>query len=325
GTKSASTTYTTPASCTSGAPDYAIAKTVSQNRVEKGSIVTYTVSLTNIGNDVGTNLVVGDQLSRTEVTFIGSATTSTGTFVPSGNSGTWSIASLAPGQVATLSFQVQINAEGTTYNTATAPDGKTVVTCLTVPYHVCANQPFEFRLTAPASLSTYQWSRDGILIPGATSAVYNTTVVGEYTVATTNSVGCADGSCCPLVIVADPAPSLSAIGVAAGCVGGSPLNNASISLVSSSTNAVSYNISLGSSFTASTLLFASNQPLSGVVGGLLLTNQANPDQAPGTSYTIRVYAANGCYSDVVVVIPPALCVCPPAQCVPIVVKRIVRR
>lgn len=325
GTVSASTFYTKPASCTSGAPAYAIAKTVSQNRVEKGSIVTYTVSLTNIGNAEGTNLMVGDQLSKTQVTFVGNATASTGTFVPAANSGNWSITSLAAGQVATLSFQVQLNAEGITYNTATAPDGKTVVACVTVPFHICSNQPFEFALSAPTSLSTYQWSRDGVLIPGATSAVYNTTVVGEYTVATTNTTGCTDGSCCPLVIVADPAPSLSAIGVAATCTGGSPLNNAGISLVSSSTNAVSYNISLGSSFTASTPLFASNQPLSDVVGGLLLTSQANPAQAPGSSYTIRVYAANGCYSDVVVTIPPAQCVCPPAQCVPIMVKRVIKR
>ena len=323
GTLIASTGYTKPASCTSGAPNYAIAKTVNQKRVEKGGIVTYTISLTNTGNVTGTNIVVGDQLSSTEVTFVGNATASVGTFLPLGNSGNWNIASLGAGQVATLSFQVQINEEGLTYNTATAPNGQTVTACLTVPIHVCDNLPFEFELSAPASYSTYQWSRNGMPIAGATSAVYNATAVGEYTVATTSTAGCADGTCCPLVIVADPAPSLTAVGVAASCTGGTPLNNASITLVKSSSNAVSYNISAGSSF--GTPLFASAQPLSGVVGGLLISNQANPAQAPGNSYTIRVYAANGCYSDVVVVVPPAQCVCPPAACVPFVVKKVVRR
>ncbi|MEZ0487529.1 SdrD B-like domain-containing protein [Fibrella aquatica] len=325
GTTSAGTTYTTPASCTAGAPAYAIAKTVNLNRVEKGGIVTYTISLTNIGNATGTNLVVGDQLSTAAVTFVGSPTASVGTFSPAGNSGNWSIASLAAGQVATLSFQVQINEEGLTYNTATAPDGKTVTACLTVPYHVCANVEFEFQLTAPASYSTYQWSRNGVLIPGATSGVYNVTAIGEYTVSTTNAAACPSGTCCPFVVVADAAPSLTAVGVAATCTGATPLNNASISLVGSSTNAVSYNISAGTSFTDSAPLFASNQPLLAVVGGVLLVNQPNPAQAPGSSYTIRVYAANGCYSDVVVVIPPAQCACPPVKCVPVTVKKVVRR
>ncbi|MEZ0487202.1 SdrD B-like domain-containing protein [Fibrella aquatica] len=325
GAVTASTTYTTPASCTSGAPAYAIAKVINQNRIEKGGIVTYTISLTNIGNATGTNIVVGDQLSSTQVTFVGNATASVGTFLPAGNSGNWTIASLAAGQVATLSFQVQINEEGLTYNTATAPDGKTVTACLTVPFHVCADEDFEIELEAPASYSTYQWSRNGVAIPGATSATYSVTAIGEYTVATTKTAGCPDGSCCPFVVVADAVPSLTALAVAATCTGSTPLDNASITLVGSSTNAVSYNVSLGNSFSASAPLFTTDQPLAAVVGGVLLANQPNPVDAPGISYTIRVYAANGCSSDVVVVIPPAQCQCPPVKCAPFVIKKISRR
>ncbi|WP_375446149.1 SdrD B-like domain-containing protein [uncultured Fibrella sp.] len=305
---------------------FAIAKTVSNSRPERGGMVTYTISLTNTSVTSATNVVITDAFSTSGLSVVGSATATTGTFTPSPTGGSWSLPTLAGGQVATLRFQVQVNTEGLVYNTVTTPDGTTASACLTVPIHVCANTPFEFGLSAPASYSTYQWSLNGTPIPGATSATYSATVVGEYTVATSTGAGCPDGSCCPFVVVADPVPNLTAVGLAATCTGATPLNNAAITLVGSNTAAVSYNISAGSSFTASAPLFATNQPLSGLVNGaVLLANQANPAVAPGTSYTIRVYSVLGCFSDVVVVIPPAQCQCPPTRCIPLLVKKVARR
>lgn len=220
---------------------------------------------------------------------------------------------------------MQINQEGVTYNTATAPDGTTATVCLTVPYHVCEGTPFDLLLSAPAYYSTYQWSRNGTLIAGATSPNYSATAIGEYTVATTSTGECPDGSCCPLVVVQDPAPGLTAVAVAATCNGATPKADARITLAASSTNAVSYNIALGSSFSAGAAFFNSPQSLSGVAaGGTLLANQPNPASAPGTSYTIRVYSAADCFSDTVVVIPPAMCVCPIPVCVPFSVMRVIR-
>ncbi|MBO0948157.1 SdrD B-like domain-containing protein [Fibrella forsythiae] len=307
---------------------YSIAKTVSKSRVAKGEIVTYTISLTNTSATTATNVIVTDAFSSSGLTVIGSGSASVGSFVPSLTGGLWTIPTLAGGQVATLSFQAQVNTEGLVYNVATAPGGTstTATACLTVPFHVCENTPFEFLLSTPTSFSTYQWSLNGTPIPGATSSTLSVTAIGEYTVSATNSAGCPDGSCCPFVIIADPAPSLTATAVAASCTGATPLNDAKITLVGSSTNAVSYNVSVGSSFTASTPLFATDQPLSGLTtGSVLVANQHNPALAPGTTYTIRVYSAEGCFSDVVVVIPPAQCQCPPVKCVPVTVKRVVRR
>ncbi|WP_375446150.1 hypothetical protein [uncultured Fibrella sp.] len=322
---SASIVYTAPSSCIVAVPAYNLSKTVDQSRVEKGGIVTYTVSLTNAGTTTGTNLVIADQFSTTAVTFLSSATASVGTFIPASNSGSWLIPTLPSGQVATLAFQVQMTDEGVTYNTATAPDGTSATACLTVPIHVCDNAPFAFELSAPASYSAYQWSLNGVPVASATSSTFNATAIGEYTV-TTSAAPCPDGSCCPVVIVADPAPSLTAVGVAATCTGATPLSDARLTLVGSSTAAVSYNVSPGSSFTASAPLFASAQPLSGLVSGaVLLGQQANPASAPGSSYTIRVYSATGCFSDTVVVIPPAQCTCPPDKCAPLVVKKLVIR
>ncbi|MEZ0483143.1 SdrD B-like domain-containing protein [Fibrella aquatica] len=295
---------------------YRLAKSVDLNRTVKGGIVTYTISLTNTGGTTGTNVVVTDQFSTTAVTFIGSATASSGTFTPAGNSGSWSIASLAPGQVATLALRVQLDAEGITYNTATAPNGQTATVCTSVPFKVCANASFQFILTATTGQASYQWSRNGQPITGATSNTLSATEVGEYTI----SGGCPNGTCCPFIIEATLLPSLTALATAATCTGATPLSNAKISLVGSSTNAISYNISLGNSFTASAPLFATNQSLALVVGSVLASGLPNPALAPGQVYTIRVYSADGCYSDTLVTIPPAQCNCTPV-CVPVKVRR----
>ena len=315
--------YTAPASCTAGSPAYAISKQVDLTRIAQGGVVTYTVSLTNTGNAAGTNVVIADQLSSTAVSFVGSATTSVGTFLPAGNSGNWTIPSLAAGQVATLAFKVQLNAEGITYNTATAPDGTTATVCTTVPFKVCASEAFEFRLAVAPGQTSYQWSKNGQPISGATTNVISVTAVGEYSVTSTNAGSCPDGSCCPFVIEAyGPLPSLSAVAAAATCTGGTPLNDAKITVVGSSTNAVSYNISMGSSFTASAPLFASNQPLAAVVGGVLKAGLANPASAPGQTYTIRVFTADGCFADTTVTVPPAQCSCPDPVCIPVTVRRL---
>ena len=301
------------------APAYTIAKTVDLKQVEKGQLVTYTLSVTNTSPTTATALVFTDQLSNNTATLVGSATASAGSFAPTANGGVWSLSSLAGGQVATLSYQVQLNEEGITYNTLTAPNGQTATVCVSVPAHVCANEDFQFILTAPASYSTYQWSRNGQPIAGATSSTYSVTAIGEYSVAATSNSGCPDGSCCPFIVVADPAPSLTALAVSAQCVDQTPQANAAITLVGSSTGAVSYNITKGSSFTAAAPLFASPQALAAVVGGVLVSGQPNP--ALAQDYTIRVYAADGCFADTVVSILPTTCACPPDKCAPFVIRK----
>ena len=300
-------------------PTYSIAKSVDLKQVEKGQIVTYTLSVTNTSAVTATSLVLTDLASTTAITLIGSATASLGSFAPTPTGGTWSISALAGGQVASLTYQVQLNEQGITYNTLTAPNGQTATVCTSVPFHVCSNEPFEFALSVPNSFSAYQWSRNGVPIPGATTNTLSATAVGEYSVTSNGLGGCPTGACCPFLIVADPAPSLTALAVSAQCVGQTPQANGAITLVASSTGAVSYNITKGSSFTASAPLFGSPQALSAVVGGVLIGGQPNP--ALAQDYTIRVYSANGCYADTVVTIQPTVCGCPPEKCAPFVVRK----
>ena len=325
-TATASTTYLAPVSCTVAvAPvTYAVAKTVDQSRVEAGGTVTYTVSLTNTSVTSATNVVITDTFSTSGLTVVGSASATAGTFLASITGGSWTIPSLAGGQVVTLRFRAQVNEEGLAYNVVTAPDGTSASACLTVPVHVCENTAFAVLLSAPASYSTYQWARNGVPILGATSATLSVTAIGEYTVGTVSGGGCPSGICCPFVVVADAAPSLTVVAVAATCSGATPFADAAITLVGSSTNAVSYNITLGSSFTAATPLFATSQSLTALTGSVLLANQPNPATAPGTAYTIRVYSAQGCFRDTVVIIPPAPCQCPPVKCMPFIIRKVVR-
>ncbi|MBO0935273.1 DUF11 domain-containing protein [Fibrella sp. HMF5335] len=317
----ASTTYAAPVSC-SVAPlaTYDIDKTVDLKQVEKGQIVTYTLSVTNTSGVTATNLELTDQLSTTAVTFVGSVTASAGTFTPAADGGSWRIGSLAGGQVATLRYRVRLNDEGITYNTVTAPNGQTATVCTTVPFRVCAGESFEFLLSVPASYSTYQWSFNGQPIVGATTSTLSVTAVGKYTVMANGMGGCPTGDCCPFVIDSfGELPSLTAVAQMASCLGATAQNDARITLVGSSAS-LSYNITKASSFTAATPLLASARNLSAVVGGVLLGGEANP--AAPQDYTIRVYSATGCFSDTVVRLLPTTCVCPPTTCAPFVVKKI---
>ncbi|WP_375448407.1 SdrD B-like domain-containing protein [uncultured Fibrella sp.] len=302
-------------------PNLSITKRVTASRAEIGDLLTYTLLLSNTGEVPAPMVTVRDSAAAGLTYLTGSATAPIGsTFTPGAPVSLWTVGLLSAGQSVSMTYQTEVNKAGILYNTATV-SGETAQACTTVPIHICEGQPFQFDLTAPGSAETYQWSRNGQPIAGATSRVYSVTSVGEYTVATLRSSACPDGSCCPFIVVADPAPSLTALAIGASCVGSQPQANAKITLISSSSSAVSYNIARGANFSTTTSVFSTLQPLSAVVSGVLLDNEPNPAQAAGSSYTIRVYATTGCYNDVVVVIPPSLCTCPATPCVPFVIKK----
>lgn len=321
GCGTASFLYTAPVSCSVGSPTFAITKVVDQSRVEKGGIVTYTISLTNTSTVNATNLVVTDAVSSTALSYVSSGTASVGTFSYAGSlatNGTWTIPALAGGQVATLRLQALTTEEGVHYNTVTGPDGSTAQVCTSVPAHICAGTSFEYELSAPTTSGTYQWLKDGQPIAGATSATYSVTAVGKYSLSVINAAGCPDGSCCPFEVIADAAPSLTALAQSVSCAAGSPLANGAITLVGSNTAAISYNVSLGNTYI--TGLLPTNGSLAGkTTGAVLLGNLANP--AGSQAYTIRVFSASGCYQDVVVTLQETVCECPAVKCAPYVIRK----
>src|SRR5581483_5979230 len=60
------------------------------------------------------------------------------------------------------------------------------------PFTLCA--PDSVKLDAGSGYATYQWSKDGIAIPGATSETIEASASGSYTAAVTNAAGCAGTS-----------------------------------------------------------------------------------------------------------------------------------
>ncbi|MEZ0607260.1 SdrD B-like domain-containing protein [Fibrella sp. WM1] len=321
GCGTAMATYTAPGSCTVAPPIPLLSKLVSTRRAELGSIVSYTLALANTSSIASATTTVTDSFSAGLTAIPGTTTASVGTVTSTASGFSWVVPSLPASTTATLVFSASLTQQGIVYNTATTPDGQTATTCTTVPVHICAGVPFEFELSVPTSFTSYQWSRNGQPIAGATSATLSVTAAGIYTVSGTNAGGCADGSCCPFDIVEDAPPSLSALGVAATCTGATSNSNAAIQLTGSNSDAVSYNISVGSSYSATTALYASPRSLSSVVGGVLATQGSNPELQSGGTYTIRVYSGSGCYRDVMVLIPAANCACPPVKCAPYIVKR----
>ena len=95
--------------------DLAVSKTVSNATPNVGDIVTFTVTMTNNGPDVATNVAVTDLLLA-GLTFV-SATPSQGTYDPV--TGAWTIGTISPGSPQTLTVQARVVSAAPQTNTAT--------------------------------------------------------------------------------------------------------------------------------------------------------------------------------------------------------------
>ena len=77
-------------------------------------------------------------------------------------------------------------------------------------------------LSANAGLASYQWSRNGTAIAGATSASYTAKTAGSYTVAASNGPGCSATSTATTVVV-NPLPTVAITSLAASFCAGNTL------------------------------------------------------------------------------------------------------
>ncbi|WP_185155628.1 SdrD B-like domain-containing protein [Rudanella paleaurantiibacter] len=303
-------------------PNVLLQKVASKTRSKIGEVVSFTITLTNSGGTSATSIVVSDTFSAGLSLVPGSAFTASGTFTTGINGGQWLLTSIPAGATATLTYSASVVAEGVLYNTASIP-GQEVSVCLSVPIRVCKGLPFALRLLAPVGFSRYQWY---LTAPGASSSTlvsdsgqesFTATALGEYHVQVDNGQ-CPNGSCCPVVIEETEVPSYTALVKQPSCVGSTPQGNGEIRLANLGTDPYVYQVSRGTSFSASEALTAAAAvPMNGVVGTGLL---------PG-NYTVRVWLLiNGeasCPRDLSLALVDN-CSCPAGLCVPITVRKVKR-
>ncbi len=98
-----------------GSADLSVTKTVNSGTVVKGSAVSFTLTVTNLGTGVATSVLVNDALP-TGLSF-SSASTATGSY--SSSTGVWTVGNMAVGQSATLTLNATTTLVGTLTNTAT--------------------------------------------------------------------------------------------------------------------------------------------------------------------------------------------------------------
>ncbi|MEZ0540415.1 beta strand repeat-containing protein [Fibrella arboris] len=306
---SASTTYVAPESCLVAACDYVVTATAASATVAAGQSAFLSASVSPAGS----------------YTYVWSAPA--GVSITPTNASAVQTAGLASG---VYTFTVAVSSRPGCTQLATV--------CVSVPFTPCANSDYAYSLTTTAGFSNYQWqytapgSTSSTIVQDGTDNSLIATLPGEYRVVVTDANGlgnCPGSSCCPIIIAELSAPTpLSVVAIAATCSATSAAAQDDAQLVLSGpvSAGVNYNISLGSTFSASGTLFSSNQPLTGLTtGSVLRGGLLNPPTAAGSTYTVRVFTADGCFADTVVTIPRSDCQCPPAKCVPITVRKVVRR
>ncbi len=306
-------------------PSFELIKLVSAAKPQLGDVVSFTILVVNTGAASATSIVVSDTYSAGLSLVPGSVTISAGSFTPGLQGGQWAIASLPANATATLIYSTSITAEGVLYNTASTLGDEASI-CISVPFKVCKGTDYAIELSAPTGFSRYQWfytapgSATSVVVADATLNTYTATQAGEYSLLTDDGLTglCARPSCCPVYVEEVEVPLYTAQGKNPTCVGTTPQATGQIKLLNLGVDPTQYlyQVSAGSSFSASTAVPTSPRPVpaDGVVGTSL---------AAGT-YTVRVWVLvdgqPSCTRDVTVVLV-ANCACPEEICVPVSIRK----
>jgi uncharacterized repeat protein (TIGR01451 family) len=297
---SALLTFQAPTACQ---PRLSLAKFVDRSIVNTGDTLTYSLVLSNVG-PVSTAMTVRDSLSKGLTLLRASASVPIGTrFTPGQPVSLWDVPTIAAGQSLTLTFQVRADTVGIVTNTATIP-GDTVTVCTPVRIQICAGS--SFTLVSPVAQPAYQWYKDGLLLPGATTNSFVVTEPGAYSL----DQGSAGIVCAgPFIVETLAQPTFQALAQPNTCLGALSQNDGQLKL-SDFTAGYTYQYSTGNSFDPLASLPGTAQLIP--TDGILTTALSNPTISQ--PYTIRVYSSQGCYADKTVTLTHADCRCPTPTC-----------
>ena len=199
--------------------DIALTKTVNTNVTTPSGTVTFMVTAVNQGDTEATNIDITDFLP-TGMSY-GSPSATKGSF--STGTGIWTISSLAPAELQTLTIPVTMDAnafgvydnvvEVTNMNEIDAdsePNNKNkyeddiAKACVTVPIEFCDLD--SYTAMAESGYFNYQWYKNTgsgpVAISGATDSVYTISEVGSFTYSATTALsgGVAINNCCAIII-----------------------------------------------------------------------------------------------------------------------------
>ena len=205
--------------------DLSLNKSVSQKLIMLGDTITYTITITNEGENTAHGITVTDSLNA-GIQFLNSTAT-VGSY--SVATKLWKFDSLEVGNTTTLTITARIIAQGVWFNTAeitktvepdedstpgNGTDGEDDIDreCFTVPILVCRGQSQAVQLSVPAQYTGVMWFRkapgDERPVPvlnGNTNSITATeTELGSYEYTFTSTSGtCPAEGCCPVLIAVE--------------------------------------------------------------------------------------------------------------------------
>jgi hypothetical protein len=169
---------------------------------------------------------------------------------------------------------------------------------------------------APANMtwSSVPSNPSSTQISGATGEIIGMTVLGDYSFVLSNAAGCTD----TVKVTRKAIPAFDAKTVQATCTTGAANPDAQL-VVSGFDVANRYDFSEGTTYTG-TKTFATATANSTIpASGVIANNLANPTVEK--SYTVRMFNANGCFTDKTVKLIERACLCKPDVCLPYSFKK----
>ncbi|GAA4452490.1 hypothetical protein GCM10023189_16020 [Nibrella saemangeumensis] len=187
--------------------DLVVTKLVSRAQAAVGDVVSFTVTVQNVGPGNAMNVVVLDTLPRSaQVQVQGAAVVSRGSYNP--GTGLWSIGNLNTGETVSMVLSVRLLAEGVVVNQASIQssgasdpnlNNNVASACTSVPIVLCEGE--SLLVSIPGNYQNIQWFRNGQPIAGSTARSITITQAGNYTVSASNNT-CPAGGCCPIIVTA---------------------------------------------------------------------------------------------------------------------------
>jgi uncharacterized repeat protein (TIGR01451 family) len=185
--------------------DLLITKKVSQSGSAVGDVVSFTITVQNMGPGSASGVIVTDTLLRNStVQLQARPIPSKGSF--NSATGLWTVGDLTANETVTFVLSVRLLSEGVVVNVASVtatgsqdPDetNNTASACTSVPYVLCSGE--SLTVSVPREYLNVQWYRNGNPTPVFTGNTVTLDLTGTYTVSSSNG-SCPIAGCCPIVI-----------------------------------------------------------------------------------------------------------------------------